>query len=77
MSEASQRERVVDVIAQADGRRVIGRRDAGVFVRAVKHHGLQARLPTIAQEVGTLVSDPRQFRQAVVPRSYCSRKLTG
>lgn len=56
------------VCAQADGRRVIGRRDAGVFVRAVRHHGLQSRLPKIAQEV-TLPPQPAVvYLQCLKPR---------
>lgn len=41
---------------QADKQKVIGRRDAGVFVRSVRRHGLQSRLPAIAHEVCHYIS---------------------
>ena len=37
------------------GRRVLGRRDANVFIRSVRRHGMVARLPVIAMEVGRAV----------------------
>lgn len=53
--------------AQSDRRRVIGRRDAGVFVRAVRHHGLQSRLPRIAQEVRPPPAPPHRPAPRAAP----------
>jgi hypothetical protein len=36
-----------------NSRRILGRRDANVFIRAVKRHGLVSRMDAIAAEVRT------------------------
>ncbi len=40
---------------ERNSRRILGRRDANVFIRAVKRHGLVSRMDAIAAEVGRSV----------------------